>query len=389
MKKKVIVIAIVLAIFAFMVITHFTEKGFNQGRDTENNVQQDFPSSEIQQPSNQKSNENCQVQFTEYLVDPKYIQKVGQVGVVHGGGKSIIERSYISIREDYTEQEIPIYAPADMKLISGAHYKVPGSPENTLADYVLKFDAGCGVEVLLGHLKGVVDSVSSKLTPLKASSAEDEIRPPIQFKAGEQIGSYFKENKEGAVGGFDFVVRDRKVVNQFVNQERYSNDRARNLINGVCPYDYFTEEKKQIYYNLLGSPGGIIFEVKDCGSVSRDKEGTISGMWFSNKEIQGTIYEDYKEGDYGSPLSIMGDEEAATVGNIGTSSALHRIYSDNPTYKLPTEVTTEHCYQIKSNLGNQGYVYLKLIDTETMDVYYSATGSCPSEIPTNAKRYYK
>lgn len=392
MQKRVwfIVILAFLAIVAVLILNHepkYSRDGFSptEQANYDKNVIQNSP----QESGNvQNNNEDCQVQFSEYLIDPKYVQKVGQVGVVHGGGKSIVERSYISIENSYRGQEIPIYAPTDMKLIGGAKYKISPNPDY-MADYVLKFDAGCGVEVLLGHLKGVVDEIEDSLKPLKTSSAEDEIRPPIQFKAGDLIGSYTQQNIDGGVGGFDFVVRDRKVINQFINQERYEDRRADNLISGVCPYDYFVEEKKEAYYNLLGSAGGQIFEVKDCGKASRDQAGTISGMWFLSKEITGAIYEDYNEGDYGSPLSIMGDEEAVSIGNIGTTNALYRIYSNNPTYKLPTQVTSEHCYQIKFGSTDQGYVYFKIIDESTADVYYSPSGSCPSSMPEGEKRYYK
>ena len=387
MQKRIwfIVILAILAVAAIFILNHepnYNQEGFSP---TE---QENYDNSLVQNPSEQNNNEDCQVQFSEYLIDPKYIQKVGQVGVVHGGGKSIVERSYISINQEFHEQDIPIYAPTGMKLIGGAKYKISQNPEY-LPDYVLKFDAGCGVEFLLGHLKGVIDEIEGSLKPLKTTSAEDEIRPSIQFKAGDLIGYYNQQNIDGGVGGFDFVVRDRKVINQFINQERYEDRRADNLISGVCPYDYFVEGKKEAYYNLLGSAGGQIFEVKDCGTASRDKAGTISGMWFLSKEITGPIYEDYNEGDYGSPLSIMGDEEAVSIGNIGTTSALYRIYSNNPTYKLPTQVTDEHCYQIQFGSTGQGYVYFKLIDESTADVYYNPSGNCPSSMPQGGKRYHK
>lgn len=392
MQKRVwfVVILVFIVILAIFILNH--DPRYNRSSFSPDSQEASYDNSLVQnspeEPEQNNVEKNCDVQFSEYLIDPKYVQKIGQIGIVHGGGKSIVERSYISIGNNYWEQEIPIYAPTDMKLIAGAKYKISENPDY-LTDYVLKFDAGCRVEVLLGHLKGVIGKIEDQLKPLKTTSAEDEIRPSIQFKAGELIGYYIQQDMEGVVGGFDFVVRDRKIINRFINQERYEDRRADNLISGVCPYDYYTGEKKEEYYNLLGSAGGQIFEVKNCGTASRDKAGTISGMWFLSKEITGSIYEDYKEGDYGSPLSIMGDEEAVSIGNIGTTSALYRIYSNNPTYKLPTQVTDEHCYQIKYGSTNQGYVYFKLIDTSTTDVYYSSSGNCPSTMPQNAKRYYK
>ena len=385
MKKLAVVAMIVVAIlgiFIFLFLNHEPRPSANYTNDEQ------LINEYEEQGIIKSGNENCDLKFTEYLVDPKYVQKVGQVGVVHGGGKSIVERSYISIKPEFSEQKIPLYAPTDMVLVSGAHYNNPSAGQDTLPDYVLKFDAGCGIVVLLGHMKGVVPEIESKLTPLKQDSREDEIRPGIEFKAGEQLGYYFQENKEGAVSGFDFIVRDPRFTNQFINQERYSDDRARNLIHGVCPYDYYTPDKKQVYYNLLGGPGGKIFDIKDCGTSSRDKAGTISGMWFLDKEIVGEIYNDRKEGEYASPISLVGDEEAVTFGNLGQSATL-RVYASEPTYKLPIEITTEHCYNFGVNSGGSGYAYFKIINDETMDVYYSPSGNCPSTIPENSRRYYK
>ena len=227
--------------------------------------------------------ENCtNPLFTAYLVEPKYVQKVGQVGVVHGSGLYIVERSYISIKNEFNKEKIPIYAPVNMTLRTGSHYQNPAATPNALPDYALWFDVGCGVEVNLAHLKEVVEPIAVQLQEVKGDSRSSQLSP-IPFKAGDLIG-YFIYN-EGDVAGFDFIVRDKKVVNEFINQERYSGYRAGNLINGVCPYDYYEPAKKQEYYNLLGGAGGTLFSVKDCGHSSRDMIGTISGMWFLDEEL--------------------------------------------------------------------------------------------------------
>lgn len=385
MMKREVVIGLVFGILILgLILFLFLNHKFNSSDISDNNQ---LLNEKEETKIVRNSDDGCDTEFTEYLIDPRQVQKVGQIGVVHGSGKSIVERSYISIKEEYSERQIPIYSPKDMVLIGGAHYKVSSDP-NYMPDYVLKFDAGCGVEVLLGHMKGVVPEIEAKLTPLKQDSREDEIRPGVEFKAGEKVGYYFQEKKEGAVAGFDFVVRDSSVTNKFVNQERYSDDRARNLIHGVCPYDYYTQEKKQDYYNLLGGAGGKLFEVNDCGTASRDKAGTISGMWFLDKEIVGEIYDNYKDGEYGSPISLVGDEEAVTFGNLGQSATL-KVYSNDPTYKLPIQVTGEHCYQFSQNSRGTGYAYFKVVDDKTMDVYFSSSGDCPSIMPQNSKRYYK
>lgn len=325
--------------------------------------------------------------FTAYLVDPTVVQKVGQVGVVHGSGLYIVERSYISVKKEFHGKKVPIYAPVNMTLRSGSHYQNPAAANTALPDYALWFDAGCGVEVNLAHLKEVVEPIAAELPEVKNDSRSSQLSP-IPFQAGDLIG-YFIRN-EGDVAGFDFIVRDEKVVNAFINPERYSENRAGNLINGVCPYDYYEPVKKQEYYNLLGGGGGTVFSVKDCGRSSRDLAGTISGMWFLDEEPRESIYETYKEGDYGSTVSVVGDEERITIGNLGTAPTSW-VYPTNPTYVLPEEVTDEHCYQIdgQNPSQNAGWAYFKLISSTEARVAYSATGTCPDSFPANSKTYYK
>ncbi len=383
--RKAEIIVIVISVFIILVLAVMFIS-YSPSANYENYNTYNSPSQEQYQESEQKSYENCQVEFTEYLIEPKFVQKVGQVGVVHGSGKSIVERSYISLKEEFTGQKVPIYAPTDMTLIQGSHYKNPAAQMNSLPDYALKFDSGCGVEITLGHLKEVVEPIASQLREVKPDSRENQLNR-INFKPGDLVG-YFIYNPED-VSGFDFVARDKKFINGFINQKRYENGRATNLINGVCPYDFYKGDKKETYYALLGGAGGTLFKIKDCGSASRDVPGTISGMWFLSEEIGNTIYEDYKEGDYGSPISLMGDEESVSIGNLG-QTPISRIYSTNPTYKLPAEVTTEHCYQIYPNMNDaQGYAYFKIIDESTINAYYSSTGKCPKSMPEGGKRYYK
>lgn len=386
MKNKIIIgifVAIMLTICLLIAINIFSEDKKIPTNERESIYEERNSSNSEYQVEN-----NCKNPiFTSYFVDPAKVQKVGQVGVVHGSGLYIVERSYVSVKNEFAGEKIAVYAPTDMTLRAGSYYHNPVASSTALPDYALWFDAGCNVEINFAHLKEVVEQIAVQMPTPKVDSRNSQLTP-IKFKAGELIG-YFIYNS-GDVAGFDFIVRDKKIVNQFINQERYSGNRAGNLINGVCPYDYYESSKKQEYYNLLGGAGGTLFKIKDCGKSSRDIKGTISGMWFLDKEPQENIYDGYKEGDYGSTLSIVGDEERITIGNLGNSK-VSWTYNNNPTYKLPEQVTTEHCYQFDGfNAGEPaGWVYFKIISETELDVAFSQSGVCPSSIPSNSKRYYK
>ncbi|MDO8554412.1 MAG: hypothetical protein Q7S22_06400 [Candidatus Micrarchaeota archaeon] len=338
-----------------------------------------------------KNNDQCEKPvFTKYFVDPKYIMQVGQIGTLHGSGQFTVGRSYISIKDEFKLQKIPIYTPTDMVLTTGAYYQVsaPGGQYlgEPLPDYALNFDAGCGVEILLGHLKETVPDISRQFSVPKSDSRTEELTR-IKFKAGDLVG-YFVPG--AGVAAFDFMIHDASVVNQFANNARQEYGQSDNLIHIACPYDFYTGEMKDAYYNLIGSVPGV--ENKQCGPASRDYPGTISGLWFLDKEVKKLMYDYSQEGNYGSLLAVVGDSDRVLIGTIGNRRSTF-IYPNEPTYKDPKDVTDQHCYQLhpyNSPSQSEGYIFFKLVDEKTMKVFYGETGQCPDVFPvTGWMTYYR
>ena len=318
--------------------------------------------------------------FTEYFVEPSYVRQMGQVGTVHGSGQFTVERSYISVKG---AEKIPIYAPMDLILTRGAYYQVPAPNDEFLGeplpDYVLYFDVGCGVEIAWGHLKEVVPEIARQFSTPKADSRTEELQP-VEFKAGDLIG-YFIPN--AGVASFDFIAYDEDVTNQFANQERHTYGYGDTLLHAVCPYDFYTTEKKEAYYGLIGA---------ECGPISRDYPGTISGLWFLDPEVNSWFYDYSQEGVYGSVLPIVGDVDRVIIGTIGNRRSTF-IYPNEPTYRDPKEVTDAHCYQLHPEYNpseKDGYIFFQLVDNETLKVYYSETGECLEDFPaTGWETYYR
>lgn len=318
--------------------------------------------------------------FTHYLVDPKFVYSVSQIGSVGGANSEIIGRSYIAVKDEFTNQKVPIYAPTDMTLAYASYYSSPNHIEGLLPDYGLAFEIKCGKRMSLAHVKEVIPQIKDKLptTPQNKSAYNYPIN--IEFKAGDLIGYYIKG--PGSVA-FDFIVDDSKIKNKFANQERYEAGHGHNTLHSICPYDLYSGEMKEAYYNLL--PG------IECGTMERDKIGTIAGQWFLNLDPNTGMGDYKKDGDYGNPLPIAMTPERISIGHVGTDNIIW-IYPNNPTHKDPKEIMTEYCYQNYPTTPDnaQGYVYFKIVDNMTMDVYYSEIGNCPSSFPTTGvKRYYR
>lgn len=331
--------------------------------------------------------EDCSnLYFTHYLVDPKFVKSFTPIGGVVGGNTELGGRSYVNIKDEFFSEKIPLYSPTYMKIRTMAYYTDPAIPaeliESASKDYAMTFDAGCGVSITLAHVKELVPSLKEISPPLNTqTSAQYEVKQ-IPVKAGNLIGYYLKKGSYGA-GSFDFVMNDRRVINKFANQKRYESGSKAYNYHSVCPYNYYQGEMKTAYYALLPE--------KDCGTMERDKVGTISGQWFLDPDPTTGVGPVRKEGNYGHPLPIVKGHDRITIGNIGSNNVVW-IYPNNPTYKDPMEVISEHCYQNYPMTSDapQGYVYFKIVDDMTMDVYYSETGSCPSSFPTTgAKRYYR
>lgn len=321
--------------------------------------------------------------FTEYFVDLNYIQYFGQIGTVHGSGQFMVERSYVYVSRDFYNKKIPVYAPTKMTLTRGAYYDVSGV-QNEFPDYALYFDAGCNVEVLYAHLKEVDARIASQFGEPKQDSRTEQLKP-VTFNAGEIIG-YFILVPDG-VAAFDFITHDFDVNNIFANQARHTFGYGDNLLHGTCPYDYYLGEKKERLYELIG---GIAKEEKECGPISRDYNGTISGQWFLEKEVTRASHDYTQEGTYGSSLVIAGDIDRIIIGRLGNRATTF-IYPNSSTYKDPKEITTEHCYQIIDSMNpsaSKGYIYFKLIDNETLKVIYSENGTCPSTFPQSGGAIY-
>lgn len=325
--------------------------------------------------------------FTSYFVEPEKVQKLGQIGFVHGSGQHLVGRSYVSFKEEY--DKIPVYAPANMTLYMGAYHTNTGAQSHHLPDYALDFNVGCGLTLRFDHLKEVVPKISVEFPEPKIEDSRSDQKNPVSLEAGELVG-YFIQNV--GVAGMDILVHDEDVNNEFGSKKRHEFGHGSLMLHAVCPYDFFVEDIKEEYYSLIGGASGTIFKNQTCGNINRNYEGTISGEWFLEKEVTKNIYDYSMEGDYGSLLPIIGDEEKVTIGRIGKYSSIS-IYKDFKTYKLPSEVTDEHCYEIHIN-GNpnelEGYVYLKIVDDETLNVYYSEKGKCSTSFPTSEyKTYYR
>lgn len=322
--------------------------------------------------------------FTHYFVDPGKVKLVQPIGVVHGSGKILVGRSYVVTKEEYDNEKVPVYAPADAVTYFGSYYTGGSEPgEGNLPDYAITFDLGCGYRLSFAHLKEMAPEIAEIMPELSSSSAGIRIER-IELKAGELIGYYIPNT---GVAAFDIIVESDGITNQFPNQERYEKYGS-NLLKVMCPYDLYTGEMKDAYYDLFGGASGTLLHNRDCGTVERDVPGAVEGMWFLDKIPVRGVHDTDKQGLYGSPMPVVDDGERITIGIIDEPNIW--VYHDNPTYADPAEITDSHCYQAMPPSHEEGYIYFEVVSDMEMKVFRSETGACPESFPEEGwKSYYR
>ena len=328
------------------------------------------------------SNSTCSKlpQFTADFINPKYVRAVTPIGEQTGGGGVLAVRSYIHPSQDFAGQELPIYAPTDMTLFSSSYYKPAGSADTYQPEYSLYFDAGCGITVKFFHIKGVVGNVASAAPKVPTSSSAGQGVTPTKVKAGEQIGWY--KLGENSVA-FDFWVDNAAITNTFIVQSHWVNS---NALHSVCPYNFYTPEKKAIWLAKLGAPGTDPIPGTSCGTISEGIAGTAQGMWFISAKTQTDDL--VLDGPYQSQIMFTTDAGGTIrIGGLNTSPILQQtmIAPNSITWKKPEDVSTGSTYCWSSP---QQSIKVHLIDKNSMAVKVG-TGSCDELGTAESGRTYQ
>jgi len=205
------------------------------------------PSSSLPEPEPEQKQSSCTSDpnpvFTADITDLTKISKITPPGSVSPDDSFVTAHSYIWIEDS---EAVPIYAPVDMTLDMGGLYIGSGNP----AHYILFFNVSCEVSIKIDHFDNPIEQIKNLLprTPKINDSRTDSVSSIITFKAGDLLGY-----TSGNVGSqnWDFGVYNKTKPNFLSGDERYKGDDIAN-----CPYDYFTEDKKAIYYNLFVSRTG-------------------------------------------------------------------------------------------------------------------------------------
>jgi len=329
--------------------------------------------------------------FTAHITDLDKLLYVTAIGDI--GHQGIRDRSYVYVRQDDSGDSLvlPVYAPTDMALeaVVFKDIRVPGFSPN---QYGLFFRVSCQVTLTLDHIKTVVPKIGSVAAEIPTveshRGAWREARPAIQFKAGELLGYTPAEYP-----GFDFVVGNTAVTNLVVPA-------GANTLHTVCPYDFYGGEMRREYYVLLARQGTVPVEEATCGSVNRNKPGTIAGLWFRKDLVELSFHElgqagaEYIDtpalqreglGTYIGIASTLNNPHQVKIGSLGRELHISPPDpADRPVYPESVTVGETVCYSGRASAGYTPQfpvMMFKLLSETELAVLLVPSGGCPTEFP--------
>lgn len=347
---------------------------------------QENPASQNQAASQSEQPKTQELQFSQPIFNTSDISYIGPLGELNGGYEEAqtIAGITINIKPGAVAggKEIEAHAPAAMTLESYAYYKVGAEPSSWTLIFRLSSDA----TIKFDHITRASDKiVAATTTTPKSDSREETPKSKVSFTAGEVVAY---TSGTSLAHNWNIYMNDNQHKNSFVNQARYeSSHLGKKMISAVCPFNYYGGTKKAEFLALMGQRKAG--ETNSCGEVSRDKAGTLSGMWHLSADA-GSGMQTAKDGQFESPLSIYKNSAGVISINQINGKRLN-VEPGTKTNKDPAEVTTEHCYVvIDANQKPAGYAFFKLSGTNQMSLAYSQGGSCPVSFPSQAaKTYYR
>jgi hypothetical protein len=319
-------------------------------------------------------------EFTADFINPKYVRVVTPIGGQTGSGGVLAVRSYIFPSNEFTGQELPIYAPVAMTLTQASFYKLSEASATYKPEYSLYFDAGCGISVKFFHIKGVVGKVAKVVPTVPSESSAGQPVSATKINAGEQIGWY--KLGENSVA-FDFWVDNLAHTNDFIVPAHFA---ISNALHSVCPYDFYTSFKRTQWLAKLGAEVGPAAGTS-CGVVNQGIVGTADGMWFKGPDTKTDVLS--YDGFYQSQILFYTDASGTIrIGGLNSTQPIHqmRVGPESPTWGKPSDVTvgTTHCWS-----DDKQAVAVSVTSKLTISVIVGV-GTCAS-LPdvSTGKTYYR
>ena len=287
--------------------------------------------------------------FTSNFIDLSQVEKLGMIGSINAGSPT---RSYIQVKEE--SGMVKVYAPADATL-EYVIYSIRSGDPSDAAEYGVDLRVSCEVSYHFDHLDDVSERIKeyAPSEPTPSTARMDMIS--IKIEEGEYLGL-----SDGTMANtFDFFIFNKGKKAFHINPERWTWDQN---LYGDCPYDYFTDDLRDLYYPYLAGPDGVHPDIPSCGSITHDVEGTLAGGWFQGNST-----------DLEGNRMIVGDNNSFVELFIDRDDEPRFGVRDYNFTKVPSEILLgeDICYD-----DGTKYVYLFLVSKGNLKTN-TGDGDCP------------
>jgi len=284
------------------------------------------------------------------------------------------EHGYLKLKDGVKRS--PIYAPIDVEIRGIAYYSYSDQyvPEVTNS-YDLFVFVNKDVDLFLGGIAELVPKLKAVAPQEPQETSVGNEMTPISVKAGELLGY---------VEGWDFGAYDITNRNIVANPQRHLSkwdDFPGKYVTGVCPYNYYPDDMKQEYLDLMDG--------KKCPNASRDVPGTAAGYWFGNETFHVVEDDDFYVSGESLRFVISGREDNS-VGWAGFGSGTDRVgIGASPVDPADFQVGDSFCYKNDLDWIDTGknYLFVKLLSGAELGLFYGE-GICPSSFPEEGYKIY-
>jgi len=319
------------------------------------------------------------VQFTNHIIDLSHYKSLTPPGTI--SANTFAPHGYLTLKDDIDKS--PIYAPTDADVLFISYYSYSDAITKETKTYDLSLIVNEDLELFFGGIAELTPKLKAVAPQQpKESSAGVDPTQPTSIKAGELLGYLVREVSGG---GWDFGVFDKSNQNTVANINRhvYGRDNAvSKYVTGVCAYNYYPDDMKQEYLDLIPS--------KQCPNSSRDVPGTVAGYWFADKDFN-NVEDDffYFGGDYSLRLVIAAKQDGGVQWS-GVGEGTDRTDDGSfPTDPADLQVGDSFCYKNDLDWIDMGknYLFVKLLSEEKLGVFYG-NGQCSSSFPESGFKTY-
>lgn len=314
------------------------------------------------------------LEFTTYPVDMSKVPDIAPLGNLGPPGHTFpTDHTYISVGEDIgghfgSGKAYDLFSPADVYLTSISWGD--GDTQDP-RDYVIYFALCEDVIGYYNHVKTVSPEIQVILDNYRCEDFGQQTQNSCtkvldldSFEGGKIMGTVGLKQ-----GNFDFGLIDLRVDLDFIKPERH----AERTLHIQCAYDYYPEDMKKTFYDLIPRADGT------CGRTMQDVSGTLMGAWFHEDAeakyvVDWQVYLAFVEDNY------YPDVQVVSVAGIFTDPGKYESYpedSGNINRKF-TDVTADgnvYCYESGNvekhrNSIPSGKIVVQMVDEETLQIQH-------------------